>query len=150
MYLVMLLLEASKPVGVEQLTNHRSWNKLPKSISGGVHWFINGRLLSTAMYVQLLFASLAFQTYCRTTPVSQWTVAQDPDADRPSIAVSKWVAREAEMQSQAAAAATVQVEDEAPPPLPIEAPPKRPSTAPVSKWTLVDYDEDNPPDDLEG
>lgn len=88
---------------------------------------------------------------CRTTatPVSQWTVAEDPDADQPTIAVSKWVAQEAALQSQAAAAVAAQ-EEEALPPLPVEAPPRRPSTAPVSKWTLVDYDEDNPPTDLEG
>lgn len=41
-------------------------------------------------------------------------------------------------------------EEEDPPPLPAEAPPRPPAAAPVSKWTLVDYDEDNPPADLEG
>lgn len=41
-------------------------------------------------------------------------------------------------------------EEEEPPPLPVEAPPRPPAAAPVSKWTLVDYDEDNPPADLEG
>ena len=41
-------------------------------------------------------------------------------------------------------------EEEAPPPLPAEAPPRAPSSAPVSKWTLVDYDEDNPPAELDG
>lgn len=41
-------------------------------------------------------------------------------------------------------------EEEEPPPLPAEAPPRPPAAAPVSKWTLVDYDEDNPPADLEG
>ena len=44
----------------------------------------------------------------------------------------------------------VKEEEEAPPPLPAEAPPRPPAAAPVSKWTLVDYDEDNPPADLEG
>lgn len=41
-------------------------------------------------------------------------------------------------------------EEEVPPPLPAEAPPRPPAAAPVSKWTLVDYDEDNPPADLDG
>ena len=50
------------------------------------------------------------------------------------------------MQSQA----TAPLEEETLPPLPPEAPPRKPSAAPVSKWTLVDYDEDNPPADLEG
>ena len=45
---------------------------------------------------------------------------------------------------------SVKEEQEAPPPLPVEAPPRPPIATPVSKWTLVDYDEDNPPDDLEG
>lgn len=44
----------------------------------------------------------------------------------------------------------VKEEEEVPPPLPAEAPPRPPAAAPVSKWTLVDYDEDNPPADLEG
>ncbi len=49
-----------------------------------------------------------------------------------------------------AALQSVKEEEEAPPPLPVEAPPRPPTATPVSKWTLVDYDEDNPPDDLEG
>lgn len=44
----------------------------------------------------------------------------------------------------------VKEEEELPPPLPAEAPPRPPAPAPVSKWTLVDYDEDNPPADLDG
>ena len=44
----------------------------------------------------------------------------------------------------------VKEEEELPPPLPAEAPPRPPAAAPVSKWTLVDYDEDNPPADLDG
>lgn len=44
----------------------------------------------------------------------------------------------------------VKEEEEVPPPLPAEAPPRPPAAAPVSKWTLVDYDEDNPPADLDG
>ncbi|DBA82509.1 TPA: hypothetical protein ACH3X2_000737 [Trebouxia sp. C0005] len=76
-------------------------------------------------------------------PVSKWTLAGDSEADHPAIPVSKWVAQEAALQS-------VKEEEEAPPPLPVEAPPRPPTATPVSKWTLVDYDEDNPPDDLEG
>lgn len=44
----------------------------------------------------------------------------------------------------------VKEEEELLPPLPAEAPPRPPAPAPVSKWTLVDYDEDNPPADLDG
>lgn len=53
---------------------------------------------------------------------------------------------------QAAMQAVQEEEEEVPPPLPAEAPPppRAPAAAPVSKWTLVDYDEDNPPADLEG
>lgn len=81
------------------------------------------------------------------TPVSRWTVAEETDPDQPAIPVSKWVAQEAALQSQAAV--NSQEDTEAVPPLPSEAPPRRLSTAPVSKWTLVDYDEDNPPADLD-
>lgn len=49
-----------------------------------------------------------------------------------------------------AALQAVKEEEEVPPPLPAEAPPRPPAPAPVSKWTLVDYDEDNPPADLDG
>ena len=49
-----------------------------------------------------------------------------------------------------AAMQAVKEEEEALPPLPAEAPPRPPAAAPVSKWTLVDYDEDNPPADLDG
>ena len=49
-----------------------------------------------------------------------------------------------------AAMQAVKEEEELPPPLPAEAPPRPPAAAPVSKWTLVDYDEDNPPADLDG
>ena len=49
-----------------------------------------------------------------------------------------------------AAIQAVKEEEEVPPPLPTEAAPRPPAAAPVSKWTLVDYDEDNPPADLEG
>ncbi len=49
-----------------------------------------------------------------------------------------------------AALQSVKEEEEALPPLPVQAPPRPPTATPVSKWTLVDYDEDNPPDDLEG
>ena len=51
--------------------------------------------------------------------------------------------------SDQAALQTVK-EEEVLPPLPIEAPPRPSASAPVSKWTLVDYDEDNPPENLEG
>lgn len=49
-----------------------------------------------------------------------------------------------------AALQAVKEEEDLPPPLPVEAPPRPPTATPVSKWTLVDYDEDNPPNDLEG
>lgn len=54
-----------------------------------------------------------------------------------------WCSVQAAMQA-------VKEEEELPPPLPTEAPPRPPAPTPVSKWTLVDYDEDNPPADLEG
>ncbi|KAL3151330.1 hypothetical protein ABBQ38_013163 [Trebouxia sp. C0009 RCD-2024] len=76
-------------------------------------------------------------------PVSKWTLAEDLDTEQTAIPVSKWVAQEAAMQA-------VKEEEELLPPLPAEAPPRPPAPAPVSKWTLVDYDEDNPPADLDG